>query len=43
MDGETDSDGPRENQGQEKGIPMEVENLLVDSKNSGTKGNKEGE
>ncbi|XP_011472509.1 uncharacterized protein LOC101175216 isoform X2 [Oryzias latipes] len=23
MDGETDSDGPRENQGQEKGIPME--------------------
>ncbi|XP_024145760.1 HMG domain-containing protein 4 isoform X2 [Oryzias melastigma] len=38
MDGETDSDGPRENQ---KDITMEVENLLVEAKNSGTKGLQE--
>ncbi|RVE76478.1 hypothetical protein OJAV_G00008160 [Oryzias javanicus] len=38
MDGETDRDGLRENQqGQQKGISMDVENLLVEPKNSYTK------
>ncbi|KAF6718001.1 HMG box-containing protein 4 [Oryzias melastigma] len=42
MDGETYSDGPRENQqGLQKDITMEVENLLVEAKNIGTEGLQE--